>query len=1187
MEYDVIQNEIDASLKVLHGLNPSIAGSRKTDGRPASGPRRHRLQKVLVANRGEIAKRFFLALHEEGIPSVAVVTDPDRGQSWYEFADEVVFIGDHENYASIPFIIAATLLSRANAVYSGYGFLSENVDFVEALESMKGPGGEGVLFMGPRHDTMRLVGDKMNARLLARRHGVPLFESSEGIAGDDAAAARREAARIGYPVMVKLCAGGGGKGVYPAADEAELARAVASAARIGEELYRDPSFYLEKYLEKPVHIEVQIFNGWAIGLRKCAVQRRHQKIIEESGHAFLDNYLALELLAAAEKIAHLSGYAGGGAGTVEFLIDTETGKIGFMEMNTRLQVEYAVTDQSLGIDIAKWQILYFDGREAEIIGLETLKGRIAENDHSIECRIYAEEPENDYLPSPGTIIEMDLPTFNGIRCDFGFMEGDAILPMYDPMIGKLIAHGATRKEAIIRLERALQELYISGVKTNISQLLMIVRHPVFARGDYTNNLLRENAELNFREPDAGKPAASDRRALKHVIFGAFTEHLRLLREAVNGFSVIAGMGGIIDAPAASDIPSRYTIEYRGQRHQVEFIQTAIDTFYCFVRGAYNGAIILTAMNDRCDDFLLIFGSSSFRVRVNRHTGYMDLRMKDESNKVRYYRVTVVSEQFSEARNVRNVTSPFQGAFVSFCRELRPGDAVTAGEPIMILSSMKMENTIVAPESGRITYLIGDGDASSLKTTRTAGGRTVGRSIQENELLAVIETEEAPGAEAPAPEGTARSAGGPSPASLLDLLMSETFADEAAGNLSAHFKTLLELVLAAARGYVYQPAIIEALKRAVRKIPAAIDDGAMTGEAVRLLHSVIIHHTNIKKLFSPVVSGEGLSFQEELNLYLAGRQGPPAASLRPFDLLLKTLFESYDLPRWDGKSEMNALARQYIFVLFKRAYQFCLEQTDIIKKIVRIVASAGRPGKETLSTLARLMEQEQAERDDSLLKFIKTILRPRLEETGFSAYRGGDHDGPGPLPVPGAPGPGAFSNEEMRRCSASLDSAGTGAQYPAAGPDDSVPPERMAALEKNYRVRRLYSPIAGVIMLLLEHPDDPTARSYLAVSAAGPPDGTGAGRGIDDAFADAARVMRAYRDCGARGQCWIEVTAVGLGLSWEPAGETGAIAYAEFKRLCAACLDSAHDLEPLSLIATLDIRPPFAATRRGTRHTDLS
>ena len=338
-----------------------------------------------------------------------------------------------------------------------------------------------------------------------------------------------------------------------------------------------------------------------------------------------------ELLAAAEKIAHISGYdGGGGAGTVEFLIDAETGNIGFMEMNTRLQVEYAVTDQSLGIDIAKWQILYFDGRESEIIGLETLKGRIAENDHSIECRIYAEEPENAYLPSPGTIIEMDLPTFNGIRCDFGFMEGDAILPMYDPMIGKLIAHGSTRREAIIRLERALQELYISGVKTNINQLLMIVRHPEFAKGDYTNNLLRENPDLDFREQGGYAVQAFDRRSLKHVVFGAFTEHLRLLRDTVNGFSVIAGMGGIIDAPPVSNIPGRYTIDYRGRRHLVEFIQIAIDSFYCFVRGAYNGTVVLTSMNDRCDDFLLIFGSSSFRVRVNRHSGYIDLRIDRKS-----------------------------------------------------------------------------------------------------------------------------------------------------------------------------------------------------------------------------------------------------------------------------------------------------------------------------------------------------------------------------------------------------------------------------------------------------------------------------------------------------------------------------------------------------------------------------
>ena len=783
MKRTAIQKDIEKALGLLHELNPNIAGGRKSDDRSDTGSRPHLLQKVVVANRGEIAKRFFLALHEEGIPSVAVVTNPDRGQSWYEFADEVIFIGDPDNYASIPVILGAVLLAKANAVYSGYGFLSENADFVEALEHIPADHGPGIIFMGPGHDTMRQVGNKMNARSLARQHDIPLFDSSGGIAGFDLSAARTEAGRIGYPVIIKPCSGGGGKGVSIVRTEADLAAAVESSSRIGRDLCGDASFYIETFIRRPVHIEVQIFNGRAIGIRKCAVQRRNQKIIEESGHSFLDDYVSLSLLAAAEKIAHMSGYSrGGGAGTVEFLIDTDTGRIGFMEMNTRLQVEYAVTDQSLGIDIAKWQILYYDGREDEIIGLDGIKSRISEHDHSIECRIYAEEPENDYLPSPGTIIEIDLPTFNGIRCDFGFIEGDSVLPMYDPMIGKLIAHGATRKEAIIRLERALQELYIGGVKTNISQLLRIVRHPHFIKGDYTNNLLDEHPELNFKEPADDTSAPIDRRSVKHVMFGALTEHLRILHHAVKEYIVIANLSGIIDAPSATDIPCSYTLEYRGRRYHLEFIQTAIGTFHAHVNGGYNGKIMLGSMNDRCDDFLFVIGSSSFRVRVNRHNEYIDLRMKDESNKINFYRMTVIPESTGGDHGMRKVVSPFQGSFVSFCGDLRIGDRVSAGDPLVILSSMKMETVITASATGTIVHLIEDGDISRLQLSRTAGGRIVGRSIQDREILAVIETDTAAGTDDEHRAGNDTARRDPLPGdSILDHLYRDTFADLVAGN----------------------------------------------------------------------------------------------------------------------------------------------------------------------------------------------------------------------------------------------------------------------------------------------------------------------------------------------------------------------------------------------------------------------
>lgn len=1183
MDITSLKNSVDEALGLLHDLNPNITGTWISGYPSQAASRKHRLQKVLVANRGEIAKRFFLALHEEGIPSVAVVTNPDRGQSWYEFADEVVFIGDSDNYASIPFIIGAALFVKVNAIYSGYGFLSENMEFVHAIESIPALYGQEIIFMGPSHATMLLVSNKMDARELAMRHEIPLFKSSGVIDGNDIDKTLSEAARIGYPVIVKPCSGGGGKGIYAAANESELRTAAASAARIGLNLYHDSSFYLEKYITKPVHIEVQVFNGWAIGIRKCAVQRRNQKIIEESGHSFLNDQASLTLMAAAEKIAHVSGYSkSGGAGTVEFLIDTETGAFGFMEMNTRLQVEYAVTDQSLGVDIAKWQILSFDGRDPEIIGLDKLKSRVSENDHSIECRIYAEEPENDYLPSPGTIMELNLPTFNGIRCDFGFMEGDSILPMYDPMIGKLIAHGSNRKEALIRLERALQELYINGVKTNIPQLLRIVRHPEFIKGDYTNNLLKDNRELNFLEPDSGPGVTDGRRFVKHVIFGAFTEHLLMLQQEVNEFIVISTRGHIMDVPAAIDAPSRYTIEYRNSRYLIEFIQTAIDVFYAFVNGAYCGEIVLTSINDRCDDILLIYGSSSYRVRVNRHAGYIDLRMRDNFNKINYFRIRVIPENNVEDASVQRITSPFQGSFVSFCREFKIGDRVERGEQLLVLSSMKMETPIVSPETGTVIYLIEDGDLSRLQITRTSGGRIIGRSIQEGELLAAIEKE--PGGKNTAPHDATESVStGTStrPASIIESLCHESGARCAGEEQHLDFNALLDLLYAALRGFIYQPYFIDVIEDLLKKFILEPQGPFRSDEALDVMNDAIMHYTNIKKLFSPVVSNEGLSFQEELGLYIAGRQENLYAATRPFEQLLKTLSESYGLHQWDGKSEMSQMSRQYLFVLLKRSYQFCLDRTEVIKKIVHIMTGLRDPGKSRLDTLARLMEQEQAERDDSLLKFIKKVLSSQFPDAGITPYQQVEHNR-----APSFSGlygrlQDVFTEESVKLCTESLATPMDDAGFNADLLPVAIRPymkTRLSQLKKNFRIKRLYSPTTTVTIFLLKQIEAPTEQSYIAFSLVGESGaGPSSAESIGSAMIEAAGVVRLYQQIEKCSMAWFEIQVHGASIAMNDTGTT--ISYQELKKICASSLNL-RDTGAIRGIITTDMAMPFSSSARS-------
>ncbi|MCL2026813.1 MAG: ATP-grasp domain-containing protein, partial [Leptospirales bacterium] len=373
----------------LRTLNPNVAEQRKDFGKTSSN-RDYRLQKVLIANRGEIAKRFFFALHEEGIPSVAVITDPDIGQSWYDFAGEIIHIGDSLNYSNIDVIIGAAVLSGANAIYPGYGFLSENPDFVRRINEASQTFGWEIIFMGPSADVMENAGDKIRARLLAKANNVSLLDGEDHVETFEQAV--EAVRRIGYPVMVKLSAGGGGRGIIPCRSDDELKEAVESAKRIGWALFKDSRFFIEKLVERPIHMEVQLFNGHAIGIRKCAVQRRHQKIIEESAQFLVDDSTALSMLAQAQIIARISGYADGcGAGTVEYLLDRETGSFGFLEVNTRLQVEYAVTEQSLGIDIVKWQIALFDGRAAEIPIEHALMSRLRPPMHAIECRVYAED----------------------------------------------------------------------------------------------------------------------------------------------------------------------------------------------------------------------------------------------------------------------------------------------------------------------------------------------------------------------------------------------------------------------------------------------------------------------------------------------------------------------------------------------------------------------------------------------------------------------------------------------------------------------------------------------------------------------------------------------------------------------------------------------------------------------------
>ncbi len=433
-------------------------------------------RKVLIANRGEIALRVIRACRELEIETVAVYSEADADSLHVRFADEDVCIGaaqSNESYLNIPRIIAAAEVSGADAIHPGYGFLAENPRFAEICES------SGVCFIGPTAEVIRRMGNKAAARRTMMEVGVPVVPGSNGLIRSDTEALRL-AREIGYPIMVKASAGGGGKGMRVARDDASLVEGIRMASNEAETAFGDASIYLEKMIEGAKHIEFQIMadkhgNVVHLGERDCSIQRRHQKLIEESPCSTLDEEKRNAMGEAAVRGALGVGYHS--AGTIEFLLD-RNGDFYFMEMNTRIQVEHTVTEAVTGYDLLKTQILVAAGEP-----LPFTQDEVRLRGHAIECRVNAEDPDRDFIPSPGTLETFHIPGGPGVRVDSHAHVGHVVSPHYDSLIAKLITHGATRDEAIARMKRAASEFVIEGVRTTIPFHLRILDHPRFLSGD--------------------------------------------------------------------------------------------------------------------------------------------------------------------------------------------------------------------------------------------------------------------------------------------------------------------------------------------------------------------------------------------------------------------------------------------------------------------------------------------------------------------------------------------------------------------------------------------------------------------------------------------------------------------------------------------------------------------------------
>lgn len=446
------------------------------------------INKVLIANRGEIAVRVIRACKEMNIKTVAIYSEADKDALHVRLADEAVCVGpakSSDSYLNEKNILEAACLTGADSIHPGFGFLAENARFAKMCEECN------IKFIGPSYETIELMGNKINSKKLMKENDVPVIEGSKDKL-NSYSQAQNLAQSIGYPVILKASAGGGGKGIRIVFKEQDLEDMLSLVKQEAKNAFGDDTIYMEKYIQNPRHVEIQILsdmynNCVYLGERDCSVQRNNQKILEEAPSTVLNNAMRKAMGEAAVRAAKAANYEG--AGTVEFLVDSSNNYY-FMEMNTRIQVEHPVTEMMTGIDIVKQQLKIASGKR-----LDLMQDKIKPRGHSIECRINAENPYKNFMPSPGKITKLVLPGGNETRVDTAVYEGYTIPPYYDSMIAKVIVHARTRNDAILKIKRALDECIIEGIDTNIEFLKAILSNEKFKSGEFTTAIIKEEFDL--------------------------------------------------------------------------------------------------------------------------------------------------------------------------------------------------------------------------------------------------------------------------------------------------------------------------------------------------------------------------------------------------------------------------------------------------------------------------------------------------------------------------------------------------------------------------------------------------------------------------------------------------------------------------------------------------------------------
>ena len=628
-------------------------------------------QKILIANRGEIACRIIRTARQLGIATVAIYSDADVNALHVEMADEAVRIGpavSAQSYLNVEAIIKAALETGAEAIHPGYGFLSENAGFVDAVEAA------GLIFIGPSAKAIRAMGLKDAAKALMEKAGVPVVPGYHGD-NQDGAFLKSEADRIGYPVLIKARAGGGGKGMRRVDNSADFATALDSARREAEASFGDSAVLVEKYMTKPRHIEVQVFGdsfGNAVHLfeRDCSLQRRHQKVIEEAPAPGMTADMRAVMGDAAVKAAQAIGYSG--AGTVEFIADVSEGLRSdlffFMEMNTRLQVEHPVTEAITGLDLVEWQLRVASGE-----ALPKRQDELAIHGWAFEARLYAEDPARDFLPATGKLALFAAP--ENVRVDSGVRSGDTITPFYDPMIAKIITHGATRDEALNRLEGALNKTRIAGLVTNRQFLSDLCKLEAFRSGDVDTGLIARASAVLFREEQPSDIAF----AL------ASLGVLGLLNAPQEGDPWCSLRGFRLWGEASRSV----LLDHHGERHTVSFT-TKGDGHFGFAFGGvevrnYENGLVRFAADGRV---------AEATVSRNGH----DVTVQFEGRDTIFHYVESIGAE-EEASGESRILSPMPGLvrLVSVAE----GASVAKGDRLVTMEAMKMELSLTAPRDGKV------------------------------------------------------------------------------------------------------------------------------------------------------------------------------------------------------------------------------------------------------------------------------------------------------------------------------------------------------------------------------------------------------------------------------------------------------------------------------------------------------